>query len=379
MADARFHRVVVAHESAERCKRELGGSGSLMIDSGCIGDMHWKSKTEGGGGPFTVGNLDPKRGFVHVFDDTTLDIVLSTQDTVSDFISYLTRKEQFLGGKARILAAGEEDLLAYYMSKLDADGTHDFVVPAGNHSVMIEEGHWEDFVRSPQRRAQVEADQISYAWDALIETFNKHLFAGTQYFTTNLAIREQEPGLRFLARESRTRRRLLAGFLIDMLQTTPPTMRRLRVVLPSDPSDPYFVLLLLPHLNNVPYEQYRKVRREFLFACCSVAKLKFPNALDIVGIATETGRGEEGSEDLVLFDSRTWTAEQQKDAERLRREFGILKDPKVYQETVYEYPLSDNSVRATATKTSNPVDYPRRQPCPCGSNKRYKNCCGRRH
>ena len=37
---AKFHRVVVAHGAAKRCKQELGGSGSLMIHSGIVGKDH---------------------------------------------------------------------------------------------------------------------------------------------------------------------------------------------------------------------------------------------------------------------------------------------------------------------------------------------------
>jgi len=75
-ANAIFHRVVVAHDVSRRCREVLGGSGSLMLDSTLIGDAHLNM-------PFTIGQINPDKGYVHVFDDTTLDIVMNTLDTIS--------------------------------------------------------------------------------------------------------------------------------------------------------------------------------------------------------------------------------------------------------------------------------------------------------
>ena len=93
---AKFHLVVVAHDNSMRCQHELGGSGSLMIHSSLKGSAHYIK--EGQGCPFVIGDIDPKRTFVHILDDTSLEIVLRTLDTVSDFVAYLTKKEQFLRG-----------------------------------------------------------------------------------------------------------------------------------------------------------------------------------------------------------------------------------------------------------------------------------------
>ena len=41
---------------------------------------------------------------------------------------------------------------------------------------------------------------------------------------------------------------------------------------------------------------------------CLVTKLIYPAALDIVGVATETGIEAHRSEDLVYYDARTWDA-----------------------------------------------------------------------
>lgn len=74
----------------------------MMIRPDLIGDAHYTDRGRGIK-PFTVEQLDTAKGDVHVFDDTSLDIVMRTLDTVSDFVSYLTKKEQFIRvGRARL-------------------------------------------------------------------------------------------------------------------------------------------------------------------------------------------------------------------------------------------------------------------------------------
>ena len=175
---------------------------------------------------------------------------------------------------------------------------------------MISEGLWEDFLRSEQRRAQVAADRSSYSWDALIETFNRHILGGTSQFASPVDISERERIMRFLAREPRLRRRMLSDLLNGLIEKTKPQQRATRVVLPSSPGDPYFIFLLVPKLGRMPDEDYRSARQHMLEACCMITKLVFPDAEDIVGIATETGASLAArSEDALYLDARRWTTE----------------------------------------------------------------------
>ena len=129
--EMRLHRVVVARGAGKRCSAFFGGdSGSLMVRSDLVGDAHLNAPA-GPFGIFRIGRVDPDRGYVHVFDDDNLDIVLSELDTVADFVAYLTRKEAFICSRRVVLATGEEDLLAYYLTHTRKDGEHDFVVPPG--------------------------------------------------------------------------------------------------------------------------------------------------------------------------------------------------------------------------------------------------------
>jgi hypothetical protein len=116
--------------------------------------------------PFTIGDLSRERTFVHVLDDTSLAILMATVDTIADFVAYLRKKEALFRGSRPVIAAGEEELLAWYLKHLNNQNEHDFVFPAEiTGGVGIPEGGWIEFQKNPQRLAQVEHDRVSYMWD----------------------------------------------------------------------------------------------------------------------------------------------------------------------------------------------------------------------
>lgn len=342
-ARARVHRIAVAHGAAERCRAHFGGgSGSLMLNTEVAGDAEL----------FTIGQIDPAKGFVHVLDDTTLDIVLDTVDTISDFVGYLDRKERFLTSGRKIFVAGEEEFLAYYLRYTNSQGEHDFVVPDGSaylvdtyDGIWMEEGLWDEFYAHPQRVAQLEANAISYSWDALIETFAGHARAGTQYYTTQPGVEHTEIILRFLAAEPRTRRRMLARALHEVIAAVPPTgfAKYSRVMLPSRPSDPYYVFLAVSQPTTRSEEEYREFRRLLLEAHCRVTKLVYPDVEDIVGLATEAGMDPAASrsEDAIYLDAREWDDALNADAADLQRQLGILTHQTQHRGTEKEYPDVD--------------------------------------
>lgn len=361
---ATFHRIVVAHDASRACKEKMGGSGSLMIDSSVVGDAHLSHF------PFMIGQLDPVKGYVHVFDDTTLNIVMSTLDTISDFTAYLTKKEQFLTGVRKVFAAGEEELLAIYLRKLNAAGEHDFVIDGNYDSLAFEEGFWEAFVRSPERQAQIASDRISYSWDKLIEKFAFHAMTGTQYFTSGHPLREQEIAFRFLAREPRTRRRMLATSLHEVLeQSINAAVWSARVMQPSGPGFPHYVFLFLKRKPGLTDEEYRNIRMHVLSDYCYVTKLKYPQATDIVGIASEAGLPSRRSEDFMYLDASHWSPKDEAKAKEIQDRLGLLRNVTPRARREYEYPVDHRGISRRGTPSRN-------SPCPCGSGKRFKRCHG---
>ena len=190
---AKFHRIVTVHGIAEPCKKFFrGGSGSLMIDNTIIGEKQGTGSSQ----PFTIGQVNSQKGYVHVFDDVTLDVILQTLDTVTDFTDYLDKKENFLLNHLVVLS-GEEELLAYFLQQFNENSEHDFILPRDNINMFsLEEGFWDDFIKSPERESQIEANRVSYSWDALIETFNKHILEDTQYHAFPRGVKEQDKGVK---------------------------------------------------------------------------------------------------------------------------------------------------------------------------------------
>ena len=374
-ATAQFHRILVAHGVSGRCRKELGGSGSLMIWPDVVGNQHVKS-IEAGGRPFAVGQIDKSKGYIHIFDDTSLGIVMQALDTITDFASYLTKKEKFIQGGRLASAAGEEELLAYYLGTLDDKKEHDFVVPPKIDFISLDEGLWEEWATSDRRKLQLQENEISYSWDLLLENFFHHVFAGTSLKISHPTLADQDTLFRLFAREDRTRRRLLAKSIHEIIFKTPLSLRGTRVVLPSNPGDPYYVFLVLPHPEYASYEDYRAVRYELLECLCRVVKFKFPNAEDILGIATETGNAENRSEDAVYLDARDWTEELQAEAQSLHEELRLLSDTKMFKDTIKEFPdLPPKQGRVMKMPSIQPKGRERNNLCPCGSGKKYKKCC----
>lgn len=348
----KFHRIVIAHGVAQRCRKYFkGGSGSLLIDNTIVGEEHFSENCQ----PFFIGQINPEKGYVHVFDDVTLNVILGKLDTITDFVEYLSKKEVFLSNKkTKLIFPGEEELLAIYFQKLGEDGTHDFILPKENMDLaFFEEGSWEDFLESPQFQSQFEANRISYTWDRLIETFNRNIFGGTQHYAFPQSFNEQEKIIRFLAREPRTSRRMLAKALIDLLEKTPSDQFSLRVVTTSQDEGLYYVFMLFPHYKEYDQEKYRTTRREVLSNYCLVTKLKFPNAKHIIGFATDSGLKPNRSEDLVYFDAKNWTEEDKKEAEVLSDEFGLLKTVRKFGDTEFEFPI-DKRKRKKSRKRHRP-------------------------
>ena len=90
----KIHGIVVALGAGNASIQHFaGGIGSLAIDPSIKGDAHWRDEKTP---PLTIGDVDPDGPFIHVLDDATLDILLGELDTITDFTSYLTKKEAFI-------------------------------------------------------------------------------------------------------------------------------------------------------------------------------------------------------------------------------------------------------------------------------------------
>jgi len=242
--------------------------------------------------------------------------------------------------------------------------------------VYIEEGRWKAFLASEQRSAQVKADKESYFWDYLIERFCRNILAGTSYDRVTPLIAEREKSVRLLALETRVHRRVLARRLLGAIRDTKPDYRAVRVTKPEGRVGTYFCFLLLPRYT-MREETYRQIRGEHLEALLRVTKLVFPEALDIVGIATESGHDfKNRSEDVMYLDARGWTTQEQEHASELQKNFKLLIDVKMHSAKEHEFPIGFPPKPMPDQSGFHPGKNPRNKDCPCGSGKKYKKCHG---
>lgn len=363
----RFHLVVVAHGISEHIERVTGDSGSLMIQSDLRGTASHVI-------PFTVGDLDPTKSFVHVLDDLSLVTLMKMRDTVTDFLLYIKKKEDLIRNRPyKFFATGEEELLGVYLTNVNENNEHDFIFPVKDEdqkpdAIFLGPGPWESFIKSDTYRKKVESDRISYMWDGLIEKIGYHALTGTQYRSSPLGIRGTEKAARFMAAEPRHQRRALSMSWKDMFEKTGTTQRRIRVHTAKSPDEPTYIFVLFPlppEKMNMSEDRYRTIRAQYLNAVCMVARKEYPQLTHVVAIATESGAmNEKRSEDFGYFDGTDWNEEMEKEAESLQKDLGILVKPESMHVHISEYP-----------NLAKHKKHGRNDPCPCGSGKKYKKCC----
>ena len=360
----RFHLVVVAHGVSKHIEKIMNDSGSMMIESDLRGiSAHTK--------PFTIGDLDPSKSFVHVLDDLSLVTLMKMRDTVTDFIEYIRKKEDLMRNRPyKFFSTGEEQLLGVYLTHLNDKNEHDFVFPVKDdaNAIFLGPGPWETLLKSDARKHQIESDKVSYLWDGLLEKIGYHALTGTQYKTGEGGIKGTEKVARFMASESRFRRRIFSMSWMHMFENTDPKQRRLRVHTAKDEKEVTYIFLLFPaqEHSGMAEAEYREMRSGYLNAVCMVARKTYPQIRDVVAIATESGAAEETrSEDFGYFDGSDWNEEKEKEAESLQKDLQIL----VKQEPMH---VHSDEFPDTSRKTKK---HPRNSPCPCGSGKKYKKCC----
>ena len=299
-----------------------------------VGDEHCGPDAE----PFEVGDLDPSGPYVHVMDDATLDILLSELDTVVDFADYLSRKASFVRSGQLRSAAGEQDLLAHYATRVNDDGHHDFVEAgrATRARLDLEPGRYEDFVNHPQYLARRQADEISYAWDRLIECFTDPMIEGTTVVLDghdDFDLRAHELGVRYMALQRRTTRRLLGGAVVEALQcgATADRFFRAMVMPPGLPEcETGFFLLTMKYVdwmvNRGGYGKYRRVRVGLALAYAKGLLVRMPHLERVIGIVCEPPEGEGGSEDLVYVEQSQWSEEDRALIEEDCMRLGLFRE-----------------------------------------------------
>lgn len=334
------HGIVVAGGIRDACKRFFnGGIGSLALLADLRGE---EAILNGETQPFTIGDVDPSGSFVHVFDEVSLDVVLSELDTVTDLAEYLDKKAAMFRAGPFAAAYGEEDLIAYYMTHLNEKEEHDFSRPDGTSWAAgerfgIKPGTYATLRSNPQYIAKKKADRVSYVWDGLIEAFTNHMLDGTtvELAAGTASLRELEIGVRQMALVPRFKRRHFGAGIVEMPELSKGFPRHCRAFLP-DPETPEratgFCVLTVKPPDPLPpggYERYREVRRMMLQTYVMHFLRERPDLPAMVGIGLEPLGSGGGSEDLLYAEQFEWTNEEIQNLEKDKDTFDIARPHRV--------------------------------------------------
>lgn len=353
----KIHAVAVALGAAKACSEFFKGDvGSFLVRPHTKDGAHTDS-SDPEFMPFAIGDVNAGGTFVHVMNDVTLDILLKELDTVTDFTDYLSRKEEFVRSGHLLTAGGEEDLLAYYLKNLIDPEHHGFPGPKGEpwqpkEHLGLDTGGYSALIENPQYKRKKLADRDSYIWDSLIRAFTDHMLAGTTMVTEGetFNLKDHEKGVRFMAQEPRLKRRMLGSAILEVLKKSHLQTKTFKAMLPpkdgAEGSTAYAFLTLGHPKTELKggYEQYRRVRSNFLITYCMEMLRRHPHVKRILGIATESapreGDPSGSSEDMVLAEQPVWTPQLIADLEADCEDFGVMREG-AYTEShggVTEYP-----------------------------------------
>lgn len=340
----RVHHIAVALGASEACAAHYKKSrGYFPITPNLKGKGHVDSASESWK-PFAIGDVQPDGAFIHVFGEPALELLANELDTVTDFARYLGRREHIMRSGQLLPVAGEDDLLGFYLLSGGPDKEHDFSRPDGKalrqeEKLQIPSGTYDGLAAQSAFKARKEADIVSYVWDRLLGQFTASILAGEAEgaFGDESSPGEAEEGLRSMALEPRLRRRLLGSSVSDAMKQaeTAKADHFARIMAPGKHSVDEtvgYILLILAHHGEAPgdaYNEYRQRRLVMLHAyCLNVLRdnrgLKRAVGIGIDASSKVTGR-KGGSEDFYGLEVGAWTPELEKQAQKIKEDFGLLK------------------------------------------------------
>lgn len=361
----RIHRIIVA-KGTMNPDAEYGG---LSIDTRITGEEHLVRSDDNNlpidsARLFFVGYPLDRNTIFHIFDEFTLSVILSELDSLDDFAHYLTEKEEVLEAGNDLVANGEEDILAHYLSTVENERhvilTEDEKLTKQTFSFLP---GWESYVKSEGYATKKECDQKSYFWDLLIERVLSHLLRGTAPTSTVTSYEELNMLFTPFAEMSRIERRMASELTFSAydeaqaLNSSSVIESFTRIITLSSSLNKYCVIVFVSWPQKCPEEQYRGMRQCILDLMMRELKaFKNPDAEQIIGIAFCSDRAKDASEDMKMMNLSIWTEEDTRQTQELLRLLGrdvLGRSGKAVSGKEYEsgisyseipYPWPNNSV-----------------------------------
>lgn len=325
---------------------------------------------------FTVHDYYPTKTFVHVLDDYAFPFILNELDTLTDFVTYLTKKEAFIR-ETPVMYTGEEDLLYRYFYNFDVENQcHAFLSEENEINKFAMccfcEEDWDKFKKSREYLSSRRENTQSYFWDALVQESATCALNDTTQIIYQSNPCDKDIALRYMAMEDRLSRRLFSKAMLTSISRCEPDQIRMTAFLSRVTPNLMYIFLQVDNLRDNTYTEYIERRRMLLASYINFAKAKCTTEKlavnKFVGIAIEPPKHRRVSgNELVYAEFKDWPESEQKiwEAERLKQ--GVFRRPisEWNHTTEKEWPDSDKPRKIGVNEK-----------CPCGSGKKYKKCCG---
>ncbi len=289
--------------------------------------VHRISVSLGSKGVLPISSGDFGKGFVHVWDETFLSVIMKELDTVTDLVDYLRSKEDLVArNPGLIIEGGEENLLAIYIHR----GRK---FPVGEMPPVIGGSLWDQLQEKEPYKLRNEANQESFLWDRRIDYLSRQVLEQKMEFGGTL--NDNERVLRHMARESRFARRVLANAFEEFLTGAKAGTLRARMI--ASPSGVGYVFFA------PPADYPRDARVAELGNRCFVARNELTDCQTVVGIGTNVVRAPKGfATDLYLLFVPEWTEKHRRHAEEMKVQLGYFRQPRVTCDEIDEFPNTEH-------------------------------------
>ena len=277
---------------------------------------------------FTIGKITAAPGFVHVFDENTLPVVLSELSTIADFLDYLRKKEFLLESGRFAFGESELDLLGYFL-------WHDRKFPfQAETRFRLDPNLWRQVEADTHFLAAREENKVAHFWDGMIEYLTELYMKEELERGNEMAVADYERTVRLMAAETRFSRRLLSKWILERAELAKDGY--VGSYSPSLQEGVLYVLLVGTGDGGKDNAEYRKARSEQLFTRCIASKAAEPDKRFIIGIALDA-RGVKGStEDFIYMDTDGWAEEEFRKADEVRQELGYFIEGNARQSQISE-------------------------------------------
>jgi len=356
-----YFKILVCHNVRSATKLHYGAENGIKLDTRIHESHHLNS-------PFHVGVIDDNGGYAHIFETESIEFALSSLSTTSDFVHYLSLKQEILDSGRNFIATSEKDIIGSYFFNINEAGQH-FLTNCSDQTIAFAEGTWEKWTESIQYISKTASDNENMIVDSLIEyvTENWRLGGVTSKYST---AETTELILRALASEDRFGRRFLSKAIKSTLLQKDAC--NTRFVPASTWGKTHYLILAVDPTSGENYDDYRAKRKDLLECHCLMHRHLKPDSLPIIGFATETA--------FKLHEGRTEEFYYCAGYDSLPSHFKELA--KTIAEGYVDNGFAKNRCELNVHEDEYPAtnqtkwDSEKNGSCPCGSGKLFRYCCG---